>query len=270
MPSRERVYRTEAVVLRRQDLGEADRLLSVYSLDFGKLRLIAKGVRRPGSRKSGHLEPFTRVQLLLARGRELDIITQAEAIETFPKLRDDLVRLGQAAYVIELIDRFTLDRDSNQALYRLLIHTLERLAAQSKSAGAILHFQLRLLEKVGYRPEVFRCVGCGEELRPQDQYFSMNEGGVLCPDCGTDRREVLRIPLRVLKVLRHYQRSSYKTASSAQVCSQDFADLEQLMEHYFSYLLERKLNTPAFLRHIAHLTQIQPKMGNKLKPREEG
>ena len=78
MISRERVYRTEAVVLRRQDLGEADRLLTVYSLDRGKLKVVAKGVRRPTSRKAGHLEPFTRVKLLLARGRELDIIERGE------------------------------------------------------------------------------------------------------------------------------------------------------------------------------------------------
>ena len=83
MLGRERVYRTEGIVLRRQDLGEADRLTTVYTLHHGKLRLVAKGVRRLRSRKAGHLEPFTRVALLIARGRELDIITQAETIGDF-------------------------------------------------------------------------------------------------------------------------------------------------------------------------------------------
>jgi DNA repair protein RecO (recombination protein O) len=93
MSRRERVYRTEGIVLRRQNLGEADRLTTVYTLNYGKLRLVAKGVRRLRSRKAGHLEPFTRVALLIARGRELDIITQAEAIQDFLVFRDDLEQL---------------------------------------------------------------------------------------------------------------------------------------------------------------------------------
>ncbi|MGD8605174.1 MAG: DNA repair protein RecO, partial [Anaerolineales bacterium] len=113
MSGRERVYRTEAVVLRRFNLGEADRLLTLYTLRYGKVKAIAKGVRRPKSRKAGHLEPFTHVQLMLARGRELDIITQAEAMDSYPQLREDLVRIGQASYVIELADAFTVERDEN-------------------------------------------------------------------------------------------------------------------------------------------------------------
>ncbi|TET84317.1 MAG: DNA repair protein RecO [Anaerolineales bacterium] len=253
MSSRERVYRTEAVVLRRQDLGEADRLLVAYSLDRGKLRLIAKGVRRPRSRKAGHLEPFTRVQLLLARGRELDIITQAEAIEMYPGVREDLIHLGQAAYVVELLDRFTVEREANRALYRLLVHTLERLVAGVELTAVIRYYELRLLDQIGYRPELYRCLGCGAEVRPQDQFFSLAEGGVLCPDCGPGRKDAQRISLAALKVLRHYQRSTFDVATSARIRPQVFAEIEQVMEDYMCYLLERKLNTPAFLRRVRRM-----------------
>jgi recombinational DNA repair protein (RecF pathway) len=92
MSGRERNYRAEAVVLRRRDLGEADRLLTVYSREHGKLQQVAKGARRPSSRKAGHLELFTRVQIQAARGRELDVITQAEALDLFSELRSDLTR----------------------------------------------------------------------------------------------------------------------------------------------------------------------------------
>ncbi|HEY43937.1 MAG TPA: DNA repair protein RecO [Anaerolineae bacterium] len=255
MPSRERVYRTEAVVLRRQDLGEADRLLTVYSLDRGKLRLIAKGVRRPRSRKAGHLEPFTRVKLLLARGRELDIITQAEAIETYPGFREDLVRFGQAAYTIELLDRFTVEREEHQTLYRLLVNTLERLVSGADPAAAMLFYELRLLDYVGYRPELFRCVGCGEEIRPQDQFFSPQEGGVLCPVCGPLRGDTRRISLAELKVLRHYVRNPFDVATSAQIRPKVYEGLDRLMEGYVGYLLERKLFTPEFIRRILRMKQ---------------
>ena len=108
--NRARLYRTESIVLRRQDLGEADRIVTVFTPAQGKLRAIAKGVRRPGSKKAGHVEPFTRNSLLVAKGRELDIITQAETLDAYPSLRQDLDRLGQAAYVIELVDRFAVER----------------------------------------------------------------------------------------------------------------------------------------------------------------
>jgi DNA repair protein RecO (recombination protein O) len=255
MSSRERVYRTEAVVLRRQDLGEADRLLTVYSLDRGKLRLIAKGVRRPRSRKAGHLEPFTRVKLLLARGRELDIITQAEAIETYPEFREDLIRFGQAAYTIEMLDRFTVEREEHQSLYRLLVNTLERLVSGVEPAAVMLFYELRLLDYVGYRPELFRCVGCGEEIRPQDQFFSAQEGGVLCPMCGPLRGDTRRISLTELKVLRHYARNPFDVATSAQIRPKVYEEVDQLMEGYIGYLLERKLFTPEFIRRILRMKQ---------------
>ena len=255
MPSRERVYRTEAVVLRRQDLGEADRLLTVYSLDQGKLRLIAKGVRRPRSRKAGHLEPFTRVKLLLARGRDLDIITQAEAIDTYSGFRVDLVRFGQAAYTVELLDRFTVDREENQTLYRLLVNTLERLVSGAEPAAAMLFYEIRLLDYVGYRPELFRCVGCGEEIRPQDQFFSAQEGGVLCPVCGPLRGDSRRISLPELKVLRHYVRNPFEVASSARIRPKVYEGVDRLLEGYLSYLLERKLFTPEFIRRILRMKQ---------------
>jgi DNA repair protein RecO (recombination protein O) len=255
MRSRERVYRTEAVVLRRQDLGEADRLLTVYSLDRGKLRLVAKGVRRPRSRKAGHLEPFTRVKLLLARGRELDIITQAEAIETYPGIQDDLIRFGQASYTVELLDRFTVDRDENQTLYRLLINTLERLISGEDLPAIMLFYELRLLEYVGYRPELFRCVGCGEDIRPRDQFFSAAEGGILCPVCGPVRGDSRPISLTELKVLRHYVRNPFQVATSAQIRPKIYEGVDRLMEGYLSYLLERKLHAPDFIRRVLRMKQ---------------
>jgi len=255
MPTRERVYRTEAIVLRRQDFGEADRLTTVYSPQHGKLRLVAKGVRRIHSRKAGHLEPFTRVTLMIAQGRDLDLITQAEAIETYPQIRSDLIRLGQASYLLELLDRFTFEEgEGNQALYQLLLITLERLAlGKDESAAILLYFEFRLLDLVGYRPELNRCVECGKPTQPENQLFSYQQGGVLCPRCGIDRRGSKPISLAVLKLMRYYQRSDFATASKARIPSLLFCEVEDLMEGYLSYLLEQRLKVPAFLRKIRHL-----------------
>ncbi len=243
------------MVLRRQDLGEADRLLTIYTPDRGKLRVIAKGVRKPRSRKAGHLEPLTRARLMLARGRELDIITQAEAVELYPSLRDDLIRLGQASYVVELLDRFTVEEGENPRLYDLLLNTLDRLAEGDEAPVAMRHFELRLLDLVGYRPELFKCLGCGAEIRPQGQFFSVALGGVLCPDCGRKEKDTYPISLAALKVLRYYQRNSYSVAAAAKIRPAVHSELNALMENYLTYLLERRLNSPAFLRRVRELAQ---------------
>jgi len=241
------------VVLRRQDLGEADRLLTIFTPDRGKLRVVAKGVRKPRSRKAGHLEPLTRARLMLARGRELDIITQADALDLYPSLRDDLIKLGQASYAVELLDRFTVEEGASQRLYELLVDTLDRLQAGNEPAVALRFFELRMLDLVGYRPELFRCLGCEVEIRPQDQFFSLGLGGILCPECGRGQREAYPISLAALKVLRYYQRNAYSVVAAAKVRAAVHSELNILMESYLTYLLERRLNSPAFLRRVREL-----------------
>ena len=253
MPARERVFRTEAVVLRRHDFGEADRLLSVYTPERGKLRLVAKGVRRPRSRKAGHLEPLTRTSLMIAVGRDLDIVTQAEAIETFPGLRQNLLLLGQASYAVELVDRFTLDEGDSRVLYRLLVETLTRLEEGRAPFSVLRFFELHLLEIVGYRPELFRCLGCGGEVLPKDQFFAAALGGVLCPSCGPQHPGARPLSLSALKVLRHLQRSGFETAAAPNVRPAVRQEVEGLLEEYITAILERRLHTPAFLLAVRRL-----------------
>ena len=250
MPERERLYRAEGIVLCRRDFGEADRLLTIFTREHGKLEQIAKGVRRPRSRKAGHLELFTRVQLLAARGRELDIITQVEALETYPQLSKDLQLVGQASYILELVKVFAIKGEVNHELYRLLVETLERLTSGDPPSKVTRYFELRLLELSGYRPELFHCGRCQLEIRPEAQFFSYIDGGVLCPNCGREQKGVRPITLAALKVLRHYQRNPFSVASTARIQTQVHQELDHLLEGFFIYLTEHKLNSPRFLRRI--------------------
>jgi DNA repair protein RecO (recombination protein O) len=242
--------RVEAIVLRHTDWGEADRLLWLFTREIGKVQVVAKGVRKPRSRKAGHLEPFTRVELLLARGRDLPIITQAEAKDAFLQLREDLVRVGYASYVIELLDRFTYEEGENLNLYRLLSETLSRLNNEAQPAFAIRYYEIRLLDLVGFRPQLFQCVNCGEVIKAEDQYFSFEKGGVFCPKCGPKEPRVRPVSLPALKILRHFQRSRYSEAQRLRLSAAVDNELENLMGHYLTYLLERSLNTPMFLKHV--------------------
>lgn len=250
MPSRERSRRVEAIVLRHADWGEADRMLWLFTREMGKVQVIAKGVRKPRSRKAGHLEPFTRVELLLAHGRDLPIVTQAEARDVFLALHEDLVRLGYAAYVVELMDRFTYEEGENIGLYRLLGETLSRLNLETQPAFAVRYYEIRLLDLVGFRPQLIQCVKCGEEIQAEDQFFSFEKGGVVCPKCGEIEAGIRPVSMPALKILRHFQRSRYAEAQRLRLSTPVDRELEDLMTYYLSYLLERGLNTPSFVKRV--------------------
>ncbi len=258
MASSPRSFRVEAVVLRHSDWGEADRLLGLYTREQGKVRAIAKGVRRLRSRKAGHLEPFTRVQLLLARGRDLLIVTQAETIDAYLPIKEDLLRTGYAAYVVELLDRFTYEEGENAPLFRLLTETLARVSTVEDGWLPVRYYEVRLLDLLGFRPQLTHCVSCKEEILPQDQYFSPLLGGVLCPRCGPSQPGSRPVSLAALKFLRHFQRSTYAEAARARVIPQVRAELEALLNHYLTYLLERGLNSPAFLREVREMGRQKP------------
>ena len=191
-------------MLRHSDWGEADRMLVIYSRQQGKLRVIVKGARRLRSRKAGHLEPFTHVSLMLARGRDLWIVTQAETIEAYLPLRDNLVLTSQAAYVIELLDRFTYDEGANLTLYRLVCETLQRLSIGEDPFLVLRYYDLQLLDLVGFRPQLFHCVRCQAAIKPVDQFFSAEEGGVICSHCGVQQTGLKPVSMQALKYLRHF------------------------------------------------------------------
>lgn len=250
MPAAEHTLRTEVVVVRHTDWGEADRLLVLFSREAGKLRAVAKGVRKLHSRKAGHLEPFTRVSLLLAKGRDFWIVTQAETISTYLPMREDLVRTAYAAYVLELLDRFTYEEGPNRALYQLLVDTLERVATQEDPFLSIRYYEMRLLDLLGFRPELTHCVRCEEMIQPEDQFFDVMQGGVMCPRCGAHVPSARAITMQTLKFLRHFQRSNFREASRAELSPAVQREMESLLQHYLTYLLERRLNTPGFLNEV--------------------
>jgi DNA repair protein RecO (recombination protein O) len=250
MPIQERTFRSEAIVLSHKNWGEADRMLRLYTRKLGKVQAIAKGVRKIKSRKAGHLEPFTCSNLMFARGRSFLIITQAETLLPYLDLREDLLRVGYASYVVELLDRFTYEEDDNQLIFHLLKETLTRIDSEPALYSAVHYFEIHLLDLLGYRPELTKCVNCDSIIQPEDQFFSISLGGVVCPRCGPQVQDARPIPMNTLKYLRHFQRSSYREAARAPLTPELNQELEQFMHRYVTYLLERNLNSPAFISRV--------------------
>lgn len=250
-PAQERVLKVEAVVLEHHEWGEADRLLTLFTREHGRMRAVAKGARRIRSRKAGHLEPFTRVALVLARGRDLWIVTQAETLEANLALHGDLEGIGYASYVVELLERLTYEEGPNPNLYRLLVDTLRHLDENLDPPGLILrYFELHILDLAGFRPELSECIACRQPIQPEDQYFSSMLGGVLCPACGKLEPSARPISMNALRYLRHLQRSTYAEARRARPTPAVAAEMERILQDYLTYILEARLNSPEFLRQV--------------------
>lgn len=248
--ARERTFRSEAIVIKRADFGEADRLLTLFSREQGKMKAIAKGARKPQSRKTGHVELFMRSTFLFAKGHDLDIITQAEMVEPYAALRDDLVRTTYASYAVELLDRFTVEHDKHVGLYQLLADALGWFATDEDLLLGARFYELRLLSLTGFQPQLFRCVSCAEAITEQDQFFSAELGGVLCPTCQAADRRAQPLTAVALKVLRFLQTRPYDAIRQLRLRRSVHTELEQVMHGYLTHILERNLKSVDFLNRL--------------------
>ena len=263
----ERIYRTEAVVLRRADLGEADRILTLYTPTYGKLRVVAKGVRKPASKLGGHLDLFTRSKLLLARGRNLDVVTGAETLDAYRGLRveglaplvtpggasnggDALEQIGVAYYLAELLDRFTEEGLENRPVWDLLIGALRALSDGVNPAVVARHYELGLLGYLGYRPQLEECAGCGEPLKPEENFYSLEAGGVLCPECRNHDPLAEPLSVNALKLLRLLARADPATVARLRFGPQLAEEVEGVLRRSIRHIGERELESPAVLRSL--------------------
>jgi DNA repair protein RecO (recombination protein O) len=245
-----RVYRTEALVLKAYDYGEADRILTLYTPTYGKLRAIAKGVRRTKSRMSGHVDLFTHSSLLVARGRQLDIVTQADTIESYAPLRLDLWRSSWAHYVAELVEAFSADNQANYPVFTLTASTFRRLAAHPNPELAVRAFEVALLALVGYRPQLYRCVSCETSIQPNGNRFSTRLGGVLCQNCHAVDPMAIPMGDDALKLLRNLQTNEEAVLGLERLPPEVRAEAGRILQEHIVYRLEGRPRSLAVIERL--------------------
>lgn len=174
------LYRDQGIVLRTHKLGEADRIISLSTRGRGKVRAVAKGVRRTSSRFGSRLEPGSHVAAQFYEGRELDIVTQVESLDHFRPIREDLHRVARAQVLLEAVDQVVQEGEPNPRVYQSLLGALRSLSADDP-ALLVAGFLLKLLALEGVRPEIDECVDCGRD--DELVAFDPGAGGMLCPDC---------------------------------------------------------------------------------------
>lgn len=245
----QRTYRTEGIVLRGHDLGEADRILTIITPEYGKVRAVAKGVRRAMSKKSGHVEPFCRCAFLLARGRDLDIVGQVETLDAFPRLRGTLERLGPAFYLAELVDTFTEEGPESRALYDAFVAALAGLEHDADVDLVCRWFEMYLLIVSGLAPSWSTCAGCNAPVAPDTPYaFSIERGGLLCPNCAPQGIDTLS-PQGV-KVLRLLAREPLSRLLRLRVPREALHETADVLGIAIRASLEHDLRSPLVLQRL--------------------
>lgn len=246
MTDRARSYSTEGIVLRRRNIGEADSILTLFSLHEGKFDAVARGVRKAKSRMRGHLEPLTRVQVHVARGRSLDIFTQAETIEAHRALKADLDRMNLALYCAELADRFTIDRVEQRTIYELLVDVIGALNGGA-SAQAARYFELHLLAITGYEAQLDACAVCRQRLPEDETLFSGAAGGLVCRNCRPAASSGRILSVRAIKVLRYGRTASIAQFDGLKVDGDLAHELQAALADLVRQVLDRELNTTRFM-----------------------
>jgi len=247
--SNPREYQTEAVIIRKIRLGEADRIITLYSPTLGKIQAVAKAVRKPKSKLSGHLELLTYSAVTLARGKNLDTVIGSQTINTFLPLRKNLEATSAGLYLAELVNLFTAeaDRIDNRRLFNLFVSTLEQLSLSAGCELCLRYFEMQLLSHAGYRPQLKVCAGCRKPLEPVTNTFSPGAGGVLCAGCALHQALPYSISVNGLKVMRLFQDCDINTAIRLKMTAELNQEMERLIRSYCQFILEREVRSAAWL-----------------------
>ena len=231
-------------------MGEADILVTFYTRERGKVRAMARGARRSNSKLVGHFEPLTQVKLSLAQGRNLDYVTQAQVLDGFGSLKENLEAITKGLYLAELVDGFGSEANPNQSLYRLVIDALQAIEAEPDSDLPMRFFELHLLQVSGLMPELYRCVECRNSLTPGCHKFSPNLGGTLCLDCNPTDARLRPLSLRGLKVLRLLHRTRMAELPALSMDAALARELRALLSITIQYWLDKEIHSNSFMEHV--------------------
>lgn len=258
------IYKTEGIILKHYNLREADRILTIYTKDYGKISAVAKGVRRSRSKLRGATQPLTYADLVLYQGKSMDTVTQCEIKEMFVALREDLYRWAYAVYMVELLDAMVPERQPQERVFVRFLTALHLVATLEEPETGALFFTVDLLGLLGYQPVLHRCASChGSPKQEGGWVLSGSLGGLLCPDCSPLDPQGYRLAGGEIAVWRRLLELEIRLLPRLKISPILRKRLFQSLGYYLRYQLERRLKSVAFLQHLSLLE------GDKKNPPKE-
>lgn len=256
MISKSKFYSAQALVLRARDLGEADKILTLYTKEEGKVQAVAKGVRKATSRLRGGVQLFSHTRLLLYRGRSLDTVSQSETINAFAGICDDLTILTYASYLVELLDSAVPDREPHPGIFRLTVSCLDLLRSQDPELVA-RYYEIRLLSFLGYKPYLDGCMVCGNFEGRGPFRLAAEEGGIVCHLCSKEafsqhprpqREGILWISAGSVSALNRMASMDPAYLSRLKMSEAMKKEMDTALGTYLEYYLERGIKSRRMLK----------------------
>ena len=249
-------FTTNAINLKSYNINEADKIVVMYSKEKGIIRGIAKGIKKPASKLGGRMDLLVANKMMLNKGKNLDTICQAEALNTFFNLRQDINKLFYAMYCCEIVSNFGIENDPNSSdIYNLFYTFLENISSAKKKEHimlSVLKFQLKMMNITGYSLELDNCVKCLTAPESGELYFSIEHGGILCKNCSADICKKVKIPKKIQEFLSTILKEDFNTPTrydnikKKKICNICI----NLLKNYIEYYSPKKFKTSLILESI--------------------
>ncbi len=245
-----RSYTANVIVLRRISFGETDRIVTLLARERGKLSAIAKGARKPISRLAGPTELMTYSRMHLATGRNLDIITQVDVRESFPRIRSDLQKVAHATYLLELVDRMTEEREPSSDLFDTLLSSLYLLERPNDPETIARMFELQFMALLGYEPVLDKCVRCQGAIPAEEPHFSPSLGGVACRECGPLPEDAIQVAPETIETMRRLITAEAPEIERMEIGPDEMDQITRAMRWFIRFHCDRDIKSAEFLEAI--------------------
>ena len=242
-----RTYSASAIVLRRIDLGEKDRILTMFTREHGKLSAVAKGARRPGSKLAVASEPFTYSKMLLSTGRDLDVLSQAEIKESFPTVKNGITSVAHGIYLLELVNSFIDQRQPSPDIFDTLLSAMYVLESGADPEITARYFEIQLLAILGYEPGFEACLRCGRKPVRERISFSPALGGIVCAKCGSPPNDGISVPAAAASYVMALRKAEPHKLKEMRVPKGARRDLARMLKWHIRYRLEHDLKSTDFI-----------------------
>lgn len=233
-------YRTKGFVFKKVDRGESAQLFSVYTKDFGKLKILGRGIRKISSKLRSGIETFYLSKIEFIQGKSYKTLTDAVVIEKFKDLREDLEKLNIAYRIAGILDDLIKGEEKDKRIWDLLIEVFNKLNDSKFKNPELIYYYFfwNFLSLLGYRPEMYSCSACGNKLKPEKLYFTPSQGGVICKDCFKDEKSDIEIKPEIVKIIRIIINNNIKIISRLNIDKKYIKSLKEASNNYHSFLLD--------------------------------
>ena len=252
-------FRTKGIIIKRSEVREADKIYTIITDNLGKIKAYGKSTGKINSKLGGHLDLFTNSNLVLARGKTMPTLVYARAIDNFRNVKSNLVKTGIAFYTGELLDNFLLEDYKDTRIYRLLYYffiTLNVSNIEDLVQVKVLFwsFELKLLNLLGFLPEIKNCVKCGKNISKDNNYFDFTSGGFICSDCDNDSKSYsYQVDGEIVSLISKIFKGDTKALTGLNIENKQGLIIKEIIDRYVFFLINKKIKSSEFLEKINSL-----------------